>query len=177
MRCSRPNGLWTGVQIVESQPKMGRRSGTSTCTKDENPNRGWGFQWRRRELNPGPQGIEITFIHVRSRWLPPPTGVRGFGHDLASVFLGGRTRDALGHPALVLTPFRYKSYLTVGRLRQFFRLRERLRCRSQLYGPFDEAGREPLTRRLSFSPHVETDRPRRGMGTGKHRDFWRPVKG
>ena len=66
-------------------------------------------------MNPGPQGIEITFVHVRSRWLPPPTGVRGFGHDLASVFLGGRTRDALGHPALVLTPFRYKSYLTVGR--------------------------------------------------------------
>ena len=25
------------------------------------------FQWRRRELNPGPQGIEITFVHVRSR--------------------------------------------------------------------------------------------------------------
>jgi len=36
-------------------------------------------------LNPGPQGIEITFIHVRSRWLPPPAGVRGFGHDLAPV--------------------------------------------------------------------------------------------
>jgi hypothetical protein len=73
------------------------------------------FQWRRRELNPGPQGIETNFIHVRSRWLPPPTGVRGFGHDLASVFLGDRTRDALGHPALVMTPFRYQNYLTVGR--------------------------------------------------------------
>ncbi len=71
-------------------------------------------------MNPGPRGIEIIFVHVRSRWLPPPAGVRGFGHDLASVFLGGRTRDALGHPALVLTPFRYKSYLTVGRLSSVF---------------------------------------------------------
>ena len=66
-------------------------------------------------MNPGPQGIETIFVHVCSRWLPPPTGVRGFGHDLAPVFLGGRTRDTLGHPALVLTPFRYQSYLTVGR--------------------------------------------------------------
>jgi len=71
--------------------------------------------WRRRELNPGPRGIEITFIHVRSRWLPPPAGVRGFGHDLAPVFLSDRTRDAPGHPALVMTPFRYQNYLTVGR--------------------------------------------------------------
>ena len=71
-------------------------------------------------MNPGPQGIEIIFIHVRSRWLPPPTGVRGFGHDLVSVFLGSRTRGALGFPALVLTPFRYKSYLTVGRLSSVF---------------------------------------------------------
>ena len=71
-------------------------------------------------MNPGPRGIEITFVHVRSRWLPPPAGVRGFGHDLASVFLGSRTRDALGFPALVLTPFRYKSYLTVGRLSAVF---------------------------------------------------------
>jgi len=73
------------------------------------------FQWRRRELNPGPRGIETIFVHVCSRWLPPPTGVRGFGHDLASVFLSDQTRDALGHPALVMTPFRYQNYLTVGR--------------------------------------------------------------
>jgi hypothetical protein len=52
-----------------------------------------------------------------------------------------------------------------------------LRCRSQLYGPFDEAGREPLTRRLSFSPHVETDRPRRGCGFGEDRHFLWQVKG
>ena len=76
--------------------------------------------WRRRELNPGPRGITTTFVHVRSRWLPPPAGVRGFGHDLASVFLSDRTRDALGHPALVMTPFRYQNYLTVGRLSSVF---------------------------------------------------------
>jgi len=42
---------WTRAPVPESQPKMGPRSGPSICTKDENPNHRWGFQWRRRELN------------------------------------------------------------------------------------------------------------------------------
>jgi len=126
-------------------------------------------------LNPGPRGIEITFVHVRSRWLPPPAGVRGFGHDLAPVFLSGRTRDTLGHPALVLTPFRYKSYLTVGRLRQFFRLRERLRCRSQLYGPFDEWDGCHRTQ-ITFQSPRRNRSPPKGCGYRECRDFCGLVK-
>jgi hypothetical protein len=26
--------------------------------------------WRRRESNPGPQGVQLTFVHVRSRHIP-----------------------------------------------------------------------------------------------------------
>lgn len=37
--------------------------------------------WRRWESNPGPQGIQPAFIHVRSRRIPCDW-VRGFGRDL-----------------------------------------------------------------------------------------------
>src|SRR5262245_19568920 len=38
--------------------------------------------WRRRESNPGPQGFQSTFVHVRSRH-NADDGVRGFGRDLS----------------------------------------------------------------------------------------------
>src|SRR3954471_10804971 len=55
-----------------------------------------------------------------------------------------------------MTPFRYQDDLTVGRLLQFFRLRERLRCRSQLVRPgFEEVQVPPHAVRRS----VPTSKP------------------
>ena|SRR6185369_14088759 len=58
---------------VQELPKIELGAGTALDTKDENPNRRWGFQWRRRELNPGPRGVQSAFVHVRSR-ITQPTG-------------------------------------------------------------------------------------------------------
>jgi hypothetical protein len=69
-------------------------------------------------LNPGPQGIQKTFVHVRSRRIRSGS-VRGFGHDLAPEFLTGTPSGATCRPALVMTPFRYQDDLTVGRLHGF----------------------------------------------------------
>ena len=55
--------------------------------------------WRRRESNPGPQGIQWTLVHVRSRY-DPSGGVRGFGHDLASTDLGPAIGGTLTVPSL-----------------------------------------------------------------------------
>jgi hypothetical protein len=49
--------------------------------------------WRRRESNPGPQGIPSTLIHVRSR-SNPRDGVGEFGHHLASEFSRPATTGA-----------------------------------------------------------------------------------
>jgi len=49
--------------------------------------------WRRRELNPGPRGVQKTFVHVRSRRIPDGW-VRRFGYDLVSEFLTGTPRGA-----------------------------------------------------------------------------------
>ncbi len=65
------------------------------------------YRWRRRESNPGPQGVQAILVHVRSRDCPHG-GVRGFGHDLAPANLGDRYREhPHGRLALVMTPFRY----------------------------------------------------------------------
>lgn len=69
-------------------------------------------------MNPGPQGVQKTFVHVRSRRIRDGS-VRRFGYDLAPEFLTGTPSGATCRPALVMTPFRYQDDLTVGRLHGF----------------------------------------------------------
>ncbi len=65
--------------------------------KQKSRERGFFVGWRRRESNPGPQGLEFTFVHVRSRRIPCDW-VRGFGHDLSLTFSRPRYR---GHPRAI----------------------------------------------------------------------------
>jgi len=134
----------------------------STCTKEENPNVGWGFQWRRRELNPGPRGVQSAFVHVRSR-ITQPTGFDRFGYRPISRFSRPRRPEHRRDPALVMTPFRYQNYLSVGRLHCFLGSESDCivvcNCTARFW-----RGSGASTRKLTFSPHVETDRPRRGGG-------------
>jgi hypothetical protein len=44
-------------------------------------------RWRRRELNPGPQGIQLAFVHVRSR-ITQAAGFVDSASDLAPENLG-----------------------------------------------------------------------------------------
>jgi hypothetical protein len=46
------------------------------------------IQWRRRESNPGPQGFQITFVHVRSRF----TLAAGFANSVATYLSLSRSR-------------------------------------------------------------------------------------
>lgn len=55
-------------------------------------------RWTRRESNPGPQGLQFTFVHVRSRRIPVDW-VREFGHDLFLANLGHTIEDALAQPS------------------------------------------------------------------------------
>jgi hypothetical protein len=73
------------------------------------------FQWRRRELNPGPRGVQSAFVHVRSR-ITQPTGFDIFGCRPSSRFSRPCHPEHWRDPALVMTPFRYQNYLSVGRL-------------------------------------------------------------
>ena len=75
--------------------------------------------WRRRESNPGPQGIRSTLVHVRSRSHPRSAGFVDSANDLVSVHFGSAPGDPSRRLALVLTPFRYQGYLPVGRLHGF----------------------------------------------------------
>ena len=96
--------------------------------------------WRRRESNPGPQGVQSTFVHVRSRWFLSGK-VRGFGHDLAIVSFGHAADGTFTRPS----PSGLHPDATSAILRQdgswFLRPRARLRYRSQLlYGPLSRWG-------------------------------------
>ena len=55
-------------------------------------------QWRRRESNPGPQGFQLTFVHVRSRRIPGDW-VRGFGRDLSLANLDHAIEGTLARPS------------------------------------------------------------------------------
>ena len=74
--------------------------------------------WRRRELNPGPRGFQSAFVHVRSR-ITQPTGFGRFGYRPSSRFSRPHRPEHRRDPALVMTPFRYQNYLSVGRLHCF----------------------------------------------------------
>ena len=62
------------------------------------------------------------------------------------------------HPALVLTPFRYKDNLTVGRLSGSLGREGDCIIVRNYYVPI-LGGSGATARKLTFSPHVETDRP------------------
>src|SRR5690606_1237369 len=81
---------------LESPPEWNPRSGFQGGPMTKQWERAYGARtgWRRRESNPGPQGIRTTLVHVRSRRVPVGW-VRGFGHDLAPVFLTTAARGAL----------------------------------------------------------------------------------
>src|SRR5262245_34644409 len=61
----------------------------------------WKSLWRRRESNPGPQSVQPTFLHVRSR-LDPVGRVRGFGRDLSLPDLDLAIEGALARSSPVV---------------------------------------------------------------------------
>ncbi len=100
---------------------------------------------------------------MRSRAWSLTAGFVEFGHDLAPANLGGRYREhPRGRLALVLTPFRYLGYLTVGRLGGLLGRESDCVVVRNYYTSRFWNGPGATARRLTFSPHVETDRPHTG---------------
>ncbi len=105
------DGCYSAAEIRTTTPAgpMNRRAFESG-----NP----GQRWRRRELNPGPQASgQPSFTCVAA--LPQATGFVVSASDLSPESLGLAVGSTDEDPALVMTPFRYQNYLTVGRLHGF----------------------------------------------------------
>jgi hypothetical protein len=75
-----------------------------------------------------------------------------------------------------MTPFRYQDDLAVGRLYGFLGRESECVVVRNWYVPLLRWLAGATARRLPFSPHVETDRPRRGVGSRKAKHFRRLVK-
>ena len=100
------------------------RGSPGSCTSLRN-------QWRRRESNPGPQGIQLTFVHVCSRRIPGGW-VRGFGHDLSLADLGRAIEGTLAQPSPVVDALGVLGRPSPWTALRFLRPRERARCRSHV---------------------------------------------
>jgi len=87
--------------------------------------------WRRRESNPGPQGVQSAFIHVRSRYWPND-GASWIRPRPSFQFVSLRAPgNPSTKPVLVLTPHGYQDNLTAQR--PSLKPRELLHYRLQLY--------------------------------------------
>jgi len=130
--------------------------------------------WRRRELNQGPRGVQSAFVHVRSR-ITQPTGFGRFGGRPSSRFSRPCHPEHWRDPALVLTPFRYQNYLSVGRLYCFLGSESDCIVVCNWYGPILERVGCLHTQTNLQSPRRNRSPPR-GCGYGHHSYRAAPVK-
>ncbi len=108
------------------------------------------------------EAARLTLVHVRSR-LNPVGRVRGFGRDLSPTNLDRAIGGSLAQSSPVVDAFWVLGRPSHQTAQRFLTPRERARCRSHLYVQLGKAEQEPPARRRAFRPHVEADRPRRGL--------------
>jgi hypothetical protein len=117
-------------------------------------------------LNPGPRGVQSAFVHVRSR-ITQPTGFDRFGGRPISRFSRSRRPEHRRDPALVMTPFRYQNYLSVGRLYCFLGSESDCIVVCNWYGPILERVGCLHTQTGLQSPRRNRSPPK-GCGSAHH---------